>query len=98
MKIGYADPPYINCAHLYEGHEDYGGEVDHVKLVERLQSEFDGWVLHASATPESFAVLAPLVKKTGARWMAWTKGFAVLWRKRHKPSAPLIPTYRRWRT
>ena len=76
MKIGYADPPYIGCAHLYEGHKDYAGEVDHPALVERLQSEFDGWVLHAAATPRSVAILAPLVEKTGARWCSWVKSFA----------------------
>ena len=32
--------------------------------------------LIASATAQSMAVLAPLVEKTGARWMAWVKGFA----------------------
>jgi len=72
MKIAYADPPYIGCAHLYVENT----EVDHAALIERLQSEFDGWVLHASATPHSMAVLAPLVEKTGARWMSWVKGFA----------------------
>jgi len=76
MRIGYADPPYVGCAHLYRDHSDYGGEVDHVALVERLHQEFDGWVLHAAATPRSVAVLAPLVEKTGARWMSWVKGFA----------------------
>lgn len=76
MKIGYADPPYIGCANLYRDHQDFGGEVDHSKLIERLESEYDGWVLHASATPHSMAVLAPLVEKTGARWMTWVKGFA----------------------
>jgi hypothetical protein len=76
MKIGYADPPYIGCAHLYRDQDDYAGEVDHAELVARLESEFDGWVLHASATPKSFAVLAPLVEKTDARWMSWVKGFA----------------------
>jgi hypothetical protein len=76
MKLGYADPPYIGCAHLYKDHPDYAGEVDHAALVERLEREFDGWVLHASATPHSMAVLAPLVAKTGARWMSWVKGFA----------------------
>lgn len=76
MRLGYADPPYIGCAHLYKDHPDFGGEVDHAQLVDRLQSEFDGWVLHASATPHSLAVLAPLVEKTGARWMSWVKGFA----------------------
>lgn len=85
MKIGYADPPYIGCAHLYKDHHDYGGEVDHKLLVERLQDEFDGWVLHANATPKSMAVLAPLVEATGARWMTWVKGFAAF--KRNVPGA-----------
>lgn len=76
MRVAYADPPYPGCAHLYRDHPDYAGEVDHVALVERLQSEFDGWVLHTSATPEAIALLAPLVRDTGARWMAWTKPFA----------------------
>lgn len=85
MKIGYADPPYIGCAHLYANHQDYAGEVDHAALVERLQGEFDGWVLHASATPHSMAVLAPLVEKMGARWCSWVKGFAAF--KRNVPVA-----------
>ncbi len=76
MRIGYADPPYIGCAHLYKDHPDYAGEVDHAELVERLQSEFDGWVLHTHCTPEAMAILAPLVLNTGARWMSWTKPFA----------------------
>lgn len=76
MKIAYADPPYIGCAHLYKDHADFGGEVDHAELIERLESDYDGWVLHATATPASMAILAPLVAVTGARWMAWVKGFA----------------------
>jgi hypothetical protein len=72
MKIGYADPPYIGCAHLYPENR----EVDHAELIERLQFDYDGWVLHAAATPRSMAVLAPLVEATGARWMSWVKGFA----------------------
>lgn len=46
MKLAYADPPYPGCADLYRDHPDYGGEVDPRALVERLQAEFDGWVLH----------------------------------------------------
>lgn len=77
MKIAYADPPYIGCAHLYKDHPDFAGEVDHAALLDRLESEFDGWVLHASATPTSMAILAPLVETSeGARWMSWVKGFA----------------------
>jgi hypothetical protein len=86
MKLGYADPPYIGCAHLYRDHPDYAGEVDHAALLDRLESEFDGWVLHAAATPRSMAVLAPIVEKIeGARWMTWTKGFAAF--KRNVPVA-----------
>lgn len=84
-KIGYADPPYIGCAHLYKGHPDFAGEVDHVALVDRLESEFNGWVLHASATLTSEAILAPLVLKTGARKCVWVKGFAAF--KRNVPVA-----------
>jgi hypothetical protein len=76
MLIGYADPPYIGCAHLYKDHPDFAGEVDHAELIAGLESRCDGWILHASATPRSMAVLAPLVAKTDARWMAWVKGFA----------------------
>lgn len=85
MRIAYADPPYIGCAHLYRGHPDYAGEVDHAALIERLERDYDGWILHAAATPESVAVLAPLVRETGARWMAWVKGFAAF--KRNVPVA-----------
>jgi hypothetical protein len=76
VKIGYADPPYIGCAHLYSDQPEYTGEIDHEALIEKLQMEFDGWVLHAAATPRSMAILAPIVESTGARWMTWVKGFA----------------------
>lgn len=85
MKIGYADPPYIGCAHLYADHPDYAGEVDHAALIQRLETEFDGWVLHASATKASMAILAPLVAETSARWCSWRKGFAAF--KRNVPVA-----------
>jgi len=76
LRIGYADPPYIGSAHLYRDQPDYGGEVDHAALVADLMARFDGWVLHASATPGSIAILAPLIAPTGARWCSWVKGFA----------------------
>jgi hypothetical protein len=76
MRVAYADPPYVGCAHLYRDHPDYAGEVDHAALIRRLTDEFDGWVLHAAATPQSMAVIAPLALEAGARWMAWVKPFA----------------------
>ena len=74
MRIGYADPPYPNCAALYKDHPDYAGEVDHAALVQRLESEFDGWVLHTSST-DGLRVVMPLLPP-GARVMAWVKTFA----------------------
>jgi hypothetical protein len=73
MKIGYADPPYPGCAHLYAAHEDFAGEVDHAVLIQQLQANFDGWVLHTSSV--ALPQIAPLVP-AGARIMAWVKGFA----------------------
>jgi hypothetical protein len=74
-RIGYADPPYVGCAHLYADHPDYAGEVDHAALIARLEAEFDGWVLHLSATGTSIATIAPHVPAS-ARWMSWVKPFA----------------------
>jgi hypothetical protein len=86
MKIGYADPPYIGCsAAHYRDHPDYAGEVDHAQLVERLQSEFDGWVLHAGAHNASEAILAPLMAKVEARKCIWVKDFAAF--KKNVPVA-----------
>jgi hypothetical protein len=80
MKLGYADPPYFGCGKLYAEHHpnalDWDDPSEHVRLVDKLMAEFDGWVLHLSATPDSVALYAPLVLRTGARWCSWVKGFA----------------------
>ncbi len=73
MRIGYADPPYPGCAHLYKDCKDYAGEVDHQALIERLDSEFDGWLLHTSSV--ALPLIVPLLP-TGVRFMAWMKPFA----------------------
>lgn len=48
LRLAYADPPYPGNARLYRDHPDYGGEVDHAALIERL-SAYDGWALSTSA-------------------------------------------------
>lgn len=73
MRIAYADPPYPGCAHLYADHPDYAGEVDHEELCARLRYQYDGFILHSSAT--AIAKVAPLVGDH-TRTMAWVKGFA----------------------
>ena len=85
MRIGYADPPYVGCAHLYRDQPSYAGEVDHAELIARLDRDYDGWVLHASATSLSMTTLAPLVAQTEARWCSWVKGFAAF--KKNVPVA-----------
>lgn len=89
MNLGYADPPYLGCGKLYAEHHpqalDWDQPATHERLVEQLQEEFDGWVLHMSATPESLALYARLALGTGARWCSWVKGFAAF--KRNVPVA-----------
>lgn len=73
MRFAYADPPYPGCAHRYKGHADFGGEVDHAALIARLESEFDGWLLHTSSTAlQRVLALCP----PGVRVMSWVKPFA----------------------
>jgi hypothetical protein len=81
MKIGYADPPYFGCGKLYaDQHVDaylWDMQGTHRKLIHRLQNEFDGWVVHLSATPSSIALYSDIVKDMeGVRFCSWVKGFA----------------------
>ena len=71
-RLAYADPPYPGCAHLYKDHPDYGGEVDHAELIERIDRDYDGWLLHTSAT--ALPKVLPLCPPE-ARVMAWVKPF-----------------------
>jgi hypothetical protein len=70
LRLAYADPPYPGKAHLYRGHPDYAGEVDHAALIRRL-STYDGWALSTSAAALP-AVLA-LCPRT-VRVAAWHRG------------------------
>jgi hypothetical protein len=73
VRLAYADPPYIGCAHLYRDHPDYAGEVDHEALIARLVAEFpDGWAL--SCTSNSLRYLLPLCPED-VRVGAWVKPF-----------------------
>lgn len=83
MKIGYADPPYPGCARYYKDHPDYAGEVDHADLIRRLECNYDGWVLHTSAT-EGLRICMPLLPPD-ARVMSWVKPFSAF--KRNIPVA-----------
>lgn len=69
LRLAYADPPYPGCAHLYRGHPDYAGEVDHVALIGALQA-YDGWALSTSAA--SLRDLLPLCPDD-VRVLAWVK-------------------------
>jgi len=70
LRLAYADPPYPGKARLYRDHPDYGGEVDHAALIERL-SAYDGWALSTSAgtLAEVLALCPP-----GVRVAAWHRG------------------------
>jgi hypothetical protein len=82
VRFGYADPPYPGCSGYYKDHPDFAGEVDHAALIARLETEFDGWVLHTHVP--GLRVVLPLLPAT-ARVMAWVKPFAAF--KRNIPVA-----------
>ena len=86
MRVGYADPPYPGYAYLYKNHKDYGGEVDHVKLIKQL-AEYDGWVLHTASV--SLANVINCATQAGVtaddyRIFSWVKPFAAF-----KPNVPV---------
>jgi hypothetical protein len=70
LRLAYADPPYPGHAGLYRTHPDYGGEVDHARLIGRLAA-YNGWALSTSAEAlPSVLALCP----RGVRVAAWHRG------------------------
>lgn len=74
MRVGYADPPYPGqSAKHYSGHPDFDGEVNHAKLIDRMEWDYDAWVLHtSSAALRDVLHLCP----SNVRVWAWVKPFA----------------------
>jgi hypothetical protein len=77
-RFAYADPPYPGqSAKHYQDHPDYAGEVDHAELLQRLDADYDGWILHTSSTAlQQIDYLAMDLGITGYRIMPWVKTFA----------------------
>lgn len=78
MKFAYADPPYLGLAaklygHLHEQAADYDRLETHAALVERLNTEFDGWAMSLH-TPSLKTILS--VCPGDVRIGAWVKPFA----------------------
>lgn len=71
MKFAYADPPYIRQARKHYNRE----EIDQIALINRLDTEYDGWALSMSATMDSLKTIIPAAPKN-ARLAAWVKPFA----------------------
>jgi hypothetical protein len=72
LRFAFADPPYPGQARRHYGaHEDYGGEVDHRELVDRLARDYPhGWVLCTGA--RMLPDVLPLCP-AGIRVLAWCK-------------------------
>lgn len=72
LRLAYADPPYPGLAGYYEGHKDFGGEVDHRELVARLSAEYpDGWALSTSV--DALVAVLHLCPPT-VRVASWFRG------------------------
>ena len=71
MKAAYADPPYPGCAKRHYGPN--AQEIDHRKLIDGLEDNFDCWTLStASTTLRDILPLCP----PEIRICAWVKPFA----------------------
>lgn len=94
MNLAYADPPYPGRAHLYAGHPDYAGEVDHEELIAGMW-DYDGWALSTSA--EALRDILPLCP-AGIRVLAWVKHtVTVSWEPVIvKPARPVTSGVRDW--
>jgi hypothetical protein len=73
MRFAFADPPYPGMSGYYRQHPDYAGEVNHAELIERLECDFDGWLLHTAST--TLREVLPLCPE-GVRVFSWVKTFA----------------------
>ena len=74
MRLAYADPPYIGQAKRHYSNDPSGipaEEVDHVKLIEQLNT-YDGWALSCSSPTLGYL----LTLTPDARVAAWVKPFA----------------------
>src|SRR5690348_8239290 len=71
MRVAYADPPYIGQAKKHYSHDPRCAEVDHVELVERLNT-FDAWALSLSSP--TLRIILPMCPDD-VRVMAWVKPF-----------------------
>jgi len=75
VRLAYADPPYLGCAHLYPEHPDshvWDTTQAHADLLATLDRDYDGWAYSLSST--TLATLLPLAP--ACRVAAWVKPFA----------------------
>lgn len=76
MKIAYADPPYLGQAKKRYADPTYDEPDAHRRLLERLNSDFDGWAYSMGATLAEAQNIIPMLPE-GVRLGAWVKPFAI---------------------
>lgn len=75
LRFAYADPPYPGKAReCYADQPTYAGEVDHVSLIDRLTTAYDGWALSTGAY--ALRDVLPICPPT-VRVCAWVKPIGV---------------------
>ncbi len=89
MKFAYADPPYPGQAKRHYNNDPSGipaNEVDHMELIERLLSTYDGWALSTNEPGvEYIKDLFPkgFFRENRIRIGAWVKPFCS-WKPTHR--------------
>lgn len=77
MRFAFADPPYLGLAVKFYGTQHpeaavYDTVEGHIALIERLNAEFDGWVMFGHSP--SLRTILPLCPED-VRVMPWVKPF-----------------------
>ena len=78
MKLAYADPPYLGQAKRHYKNDPSGivaCEVDHISLIQKLLTEYDGFALSASSPsiPILCNIFAEINTGSPVRIAAWVK-------------------------
>lgn len=100
MKLCYADPPYIGQAKRHYSNDPSGilaEEIDHMALIQKLMTEYDGWALSASSPSISkiwhiIDKLNVYTDKKVVRQAAWCKSFCS-WKPTHRVQYTWEPVF-----
>lgn len=76
LRFAYADPPYVGRARrYYRQHRDYGGEVCHASLLDKLHAGgWDGWALSCATDSLQEVLVLANERQIHPQICTWVRG------------------------